>query len=371
MSGGLGLSHQVQSALTRQLTAWADRFGRQFVLGLSGGGDSMALALGCAQWMGVKQGQVHAVCIDHGLRDDAAIEAKQTIKWAHELGLTAEIVSLDLRRGQTRLQERAREGRHRALAKVAKAQGARIILLAHNLDDQNETLALRLAAQTGLDGLAGMAEVSPSPFYSDDWPCLIGRPLLQVSRTTLRQDLIQGNQNWHEDPSNINQAFARIRARSRLSQLIGPGDEQKALSRIADHAANLRQNKDQAARALLERAALKITATGIRLSLEPLFDAPPFLIERALGWLAIAMGGGSRAPDVAKLSRLVQASRQSDFKGATLGGAKFTRASGDLVVTSAPLRKGQSPSPRQENADVSLRLHALSGNLDQFVTYLG
>jgi tRNA(Ile)-lysidine synthase len=371
MSGGLGLSDQLQSALNIQLSAWAKRFGPQFVLGLSGGGDSMALALGCATWMRLQQGHVHAVCVDHGLRDDAAKEAQQTVKWAHELGLTAETTPLYLQRGQSRLQERARDGRHRALVEAAKAHSARIILLAHNLNDQNETVALRLAAQTGLDGLAGISGLSASPFYRDDWPCLIGRPLLQVSRKKLRHDLVQANQDWHEDPSNANPAFARIRARSRLLDLTLAGAEQATLSRIASHAARLRQINDQAARALLERATLKISPSGIHLSWEALFDAPSFLVERALGWLAIAVGGAQRAPDLTKLTRLVQAAQQPAFKGATLAGTKFTRSSSDLIVTTAPMRKGQSQSQRQEKTDIRLRLHAISGNLDQFVTYLG
>ncbi|NJR20316.1 MAG: hypothetical protein HC777_01755, partial [Hyphomonadaceae bacterium] len=76
------------------------------------------------------------------------------------------------------IQENARALRHHALAKAAAAMGGACALLAHTSDDQAETIAFRLARQTGLDGLAGMSRVSDALLEN----VIIARPLLGVRR---------------------------------------------------------------------------------------------------------------------------------------------------------------------------------------------
>jgi tRNA(Ile)-lysidine synthase len=371
MPDDLTLNELFQTDLNAQLNDWAAQFGPRFVLGLSGGGDSMALALGCAHWMALGNGFVHAVCVDHGLRDEAEDEAHQTVAWAQALGLTAQVLSLRLERGQTRVQERARQARHGALLHAAKAQNARVILLAHNQDDQHETVALRLTSKTGLDGLAGMSALSPSPFYANDWPCLIGRPLLTLSRKTLRDVLISAGQEWHEDPSNSNNDFARIRARSRLSTLSKAGTDNVALSRIARLATMLRQKNDEAARSFLASINVAIDGTTISLSALSLDIVSSPTFERALSWLTFAVGGGARLPEANKISRLTNRLKQPEFRGATLAGARFALRGESLIISHAPLRKAQKHAALHKTPAINLRLHAISGNLEQFVTYLG
>jgi tRNA(Ile)-lysidine synthase len=371
MPGGVGLTDTLQSALNVRLDNWAQRFGSNFVLGLSGGGDSMALALGCAGWAGGGRGNVVAVCVDHGLRDGSGEEAQQTIAWARGLGINCEIAALQVARGQSRLQERARIGRHRALLEVAKQNNARVILLAHTQDDQFETLAMRLASKTGLEGLAGMAALSPSPFYQDEWPCLIGRPLLDVSRAHLRHALTQADKAWHEDPSNENNAFARIRARKRLQVLAEAGANIGVMDDIASCAATLRAASDDAGQNLLAVSQLQLTKQSARVSYAAIENAQPIVSERILGWLSFAIGRGLRLPEITKTARLRCAITAPNFKGATLAGARFQRRGDFLLVTPAPFRKGQEVDALQKNHDIQLRLAAISGNLDHFVTYLG
>jgi tRNA(Ile)-lysidine synthase len=367
----LKINATFQATLNTQLDDWAKRFGSRFTLAVSGGGDSMALALGCANWMQAGKGFVHAVCVDHGLRDGSDHEAQQTVAWAHALGLSAEVVSLELKRGLTRVQERARAGRHQALVKAAKRHSTRIILLAHNQDDQHETIALRLRSKTGLDGLAGMAALSPSPFYEDDWPCLLGRPLLDIRREALREVLEEAGQDWHEDPSNTNPAFARIRTRSRLAFLQETSADTLALSRIAQQAGALRSHQDHAARGLLVAAHFGIEDGWVELAAAVLNTARPATGARVLGWLAFAVGGGARSPDQVKSARLADTLRQANFSGATLAGARFALKGDKLIITSAPLRKAQKTDTLRKTRDINLRLQAISGNLEQFVTYLG
>lgn len=362
MSGSLEATLDLQAELNTCLSTWADQFGPRFVLGLSGGGDSMALALLCSRWMAESHGHVHAVSIDHGLRDGSCGEARQSVDWARALGLTAQIITLKLATGASRVQERAREGRHRALAQAAEAQQARVILMAHTRDDQNETLALRLLSKTGLDGLAGMAALSPSPFPRGDWPCLLGRPLLSTSRGELRALLVDSGQSWHEDPSNSNVDFARIRARQRLSVLNGAGADVDVLSRIAAKAALLRSAHDAATHQFLDAADLQINADRASLSFKGVCDAPEFVVERALGWLSFAIGGGLRLPHVNKVTRLRDAINSDTFRGATLAGASFKRQGALLMISRAPARRSLRTDVPVMDRDISARLANISRN---------
>lgn len=371
MSGDLIPTVYIQSHLESRLDRWAAQFGPTFILGLSGGGDSMALALGCAKWVARGKGHVQALCVDHGLREGSAQEAQQTVNWAQALGLQASCVRIDLRTGQSRVQERARTGRHDALCKAARKAGARVILLAHNREDQQETVALRLASKTGLDGVAGIRELAPSPFYDRNWPCLVGRPLLDIGRDELRNILTTAGQNWHEDPSNSNLAFARIGARARLASLKAQGGDVDALTRVAKHATALRSHMDCAARSLLRQADLRLEDRRISLSSATLQDSQNQIVERALGWLAYCLGGPMRLPEATKTSRLYRAIMKPDFGGATLAGAKFTLKDDRLVVTAAAPRNGQKKVPSDDSTSVLQRLSAISADLGQFVTLLG
>jgi tRNA(Ile)-lysidine synthase len=322
----------------------------------------MALALLCARWMAQLHGHVHAVCVDHGLRDGSFDEARQSVEWAQALGLTAEIIKLNLGAVSSRLQERAREGRHRALVDAAHAQGAGMILLAHTRDDQNETVALRLASKTGLDGLAGMAAMSPSPFPRDDWPCFLGRPLLGANRRELRILLGAARQSWHEDPSNNNTDFARIRARQRLVALHDAGADVDVLSQIAAKAALLRSACDTATHQFLNAAALQIHMDHASLAFKAIADAPDFIVERALGWLSFAVADGARLPQASKITRLANAIKADDFRGATLAGASFKHRGESLLVSRAPARRSLPSDSQAPRTDISKRLANVSGS---------
>ena len=92
------------------------------------------------------------------------------------------------------------------------------ILIGHTLDDQAETLLLRLKRGSGVDGMTGMKHVTRHP----SGMTLI-RPLLNITRQDLRDYLVAFEQQWFDDPSNDNAAFDRIAMRQLLPQLTSAG----------------------------------------------------------------------------------------------------------------------------------------------------
>jgi tRNA(Ile)-lysidine synthase len=192
--------------------------GSRVLVACSGGPDSLALAA-AAGWVGPRAGlDVTSVVVDHGLQDGSAQVAATAAEACLALGVPAQVVRVQV--GSAGGPEAAaREARYAALTQAATAQGAAAVLLGHTLDDQAETVLLRLARGSGARSLSAMAP-------------LVGlwrRPFLDVPRATVRAaaDALadRGIAVWC-DPHNEDRGFARVRVRELLDDLVrdlGPG----------------------------------------------------------------------------------------------------------------------------------------------------
>lgn len=122
------------------------------VIAFSGGGDSLALlALVCDSYTNHK---LHALIVDHGLRRESEEEARRAAAMATALGATAHILTSHTPRAG---HQHARTARYTLLAKACRDLGAKTLFLAHTLDDQEETFAIRLARGSTARGLAAMS----------------------------------------------------------------------------------------------------------------------------------------------------------------------------------------------------------------------
>lgn len=199
------------------------------LVAVSGGGDSVALLrLLCA--IAPERGWRLVVGhVDHGLRPDSAADAAWVVALARSLGLDFLSRRVAVRPAGRGLEDAARQARRGALREMASQVGAGTIALAHSLDDQAETLLMRLLAGAGPSGLAGMRALDP-PWW---------RPLLEVRRDQLREFLTQICQGWREDPSNADPRHPRNRARAWLPRLAAEFNPRapQALGRLAGLAA--------------------------------------------------------------------------------------------------------------------------------------
>jgi len=176
---------------------------RQVAVAVSGGADSMALALLLARW-----GQATALIVDHGLRPESASEAALTVTRLAALDIPARVLPpLGLAYGPA-LAERARVARYAALEAACRDAGLADLLVAQHAQDQAETLLLRRQAGSGPAGLAGMALVS----HGDTVRVL--RPLLPVLPGRLRATLRDAGTAWVEDPSNSDLTTPRAQLRA-------------------------------------------------------------------------------------------------------------------------------------------------------------
>ena len=151
------------------------------VLAVSGGPDSVALMWLAARWRRsfTRGPRLIAVTVDHGLRAEAAREARDVKRLAKDLDLEHRTLRWRGAKPKTGLPAAAREARYALLAKAARASGARHIVTAHTRDDQAETLLMRLLRGSGIAGLAAMARESERDGV------LLARPLLEISKAQL------------------------------------------------------------------------------------------------------------------------------------------------------------------------------------------
>ncbi len=319
----------------QELDTLQARFGPRFILGLSGGGDSLALAHLCAKWMQTGGAQITALIVDHGFREGSTQEAIQAQQWATSFGLKAIIHTYQGCKPASRLQERARQLRHDAFTRLAFEQGGATVLLGHTLDDQAETIAFRLTRQTGLDGLAGIARVTTDLLRWHEHSFPIARPLLSVRRAALRAYLTQIGQSWIDDPSNENTDFARVNIRKRLDIL----GQHECLARIGALARSQRDALDQAVEDFLS-GHTEITVSGVMaVNVAKLLDLAPCLQARILGRLIIKVAPQKFPLATEKLNAVLTNLRQPVVKRRTLGGALIEIKNGKLSVVTAPPRR--------------------------------
>ncbi len=163
--------------------------------------------------------------VDHGLRPESRFEAEAVGRAAAACGLPHEILTWDPPRGAS--QARAREARYRLLAEHARAHGASRLATAHTLDDQAETVLMRLARGSGPAGLAGMSPVSTRRGL------LHLRPFLGLRKAALVATCRARGWDFVQDPTNADPRHARPRWRALCGALAAEGLTPERLARLA------------------------------------------------------------------------------------------------------------------------------------------
>lgn len=193
-------------------------------LAVSGGPDSMALMGAVHQWC-VAQNvpvqnlgrQVHVLCVDHGLREEAKREADEVCAKARRWGFQAEKLVLQWNGERPTSQAAFREARYKALFGYIKAHKITALGLAHHANDQAETIVMRLAHQSGLEGLGGMKAVQTRQY--DGHNILLYRPFLTVTKKDLMAFCDDHGHTFLNDSSNQNIQFERVRVRQHWASL--------------------------------------------------------------------------------------------------------------------------------------------------------
>lgn len=274
---------------------------------VSGGPDSMALAILAHEWARARGGGVLALIVDHGLRAEAPAESAEARDRLAGRGIAARVLRAEGLHPGPALAERAREARYALLCAACAEAGVLHLLLGHQAADQAETLIMRALSGSKRRGMAGMAALVETPALR------LLRPLLPVPPASLRAVLRGADMAWAEDPSNSDLAARRPRLRALRADPAGDGPATRALAEAAAAWGAARADQDEAIAAYLA-AHVAIRPEGF--AVLPPGPMPP----ETLAAIIAAIGAGAR-PNGAAVAALAAAPRP-----ATIGGVRLLPA---------------------------------------------
>jgi tRNA(Ile)-lysidine synthase len=326
------------------------------VLAVSGGPDSTALMLLAAHWRDTlaRKPELIAVTVDHGLRKESKAEAAAVGKLARTLGISHRTVRWTGKKPSTGLQQAARAARYQLLGEAARKAGAVHILTAHTLDDQAETVLIRMSRGSGIAGLGAMQRVT-SLANGEGTALLLLRPLLDIPKARLVATLRAAEVHFADDPSNRDPRFTRARLRALMPELAEEGLDARRLALLAQRL----KRADAAVEAAVARAR-----TELSLAADPdtiAFDAKGYAglaaeVGLRLIGCAVATAGDEGPVELGKLEALKEAldsaqkARSTRFRR-SLAGAIVTLAGPRIVVERAPPRRSKAlTTPRRGRA---------------------
>ncbi len=297
--------------------------GEPLGLAVSGGSDSLALLIMAQQ---VIPAAIRVATVDHGLRPEAAEEARFVAALCADLGVPHETLQVNVPPGGN-VMARARGERYAALGAWAGREKIRYVATAHHADDLAETLLMRLNRASGLRGLGAMRDRSLVPGRSD---VMMIRPLLSLSRAELVNVVQRAGLEAIDDPSNSDPAYDRARVRRGLAEAdwLDP-------MRLAASAVHLRDVADVLEFAARHEFAAQVTSSedGRQLAYNP--AAPRAVRFRVLEEIVAryATEGTPRGEELARLLDALEAGEK-----ATLAGVMCTPRAGVWHFTAAPPR---------------------------------
>lgn len=259
-----------------------------YLLAVSGGADSLALAHACSVLAASGWGRYSVCHVEHGLRGEEALCDLQLVQdfcRQYDLPFYAEHVqAADMARKQhLSIEDAARRLRYTVLRRYKMQLGADAVVTAHHLGDQAETVLLKLLRGAGIDGLSGMRA------QSDD----IIRPLLALPKSLLEEYCRLCSIHCAYDSTNADTAYTRNRVRLELLPYLERDFNSAIIPTLARTAELLAQDAD-CLEQLAAQSYAKLAqeqAASISMPIEPLLQLAPALRLRVLRRAYFALGG--------------------------------------------------------------------------------
>lgn len=325
------LSRRVRRFVSRH-RLW--RPGTRVVAALSGGSDSVAqlVLLGDLAAAGevVLAGAAH---LNHHLRPEAARDEAFCRALCARLDVPCVVEQADVARlaadARVSTEVAARRARYAFLERARLALSAQAIAVAHTVDDQAETVLLRLLRGAGTRGLRGILPVRGA----------VVRPLLDCTRAALQAELTARGETWVEDATNLDLAQPRNRVRHELIPLLA-ARYQPAVTRVLARTAEVMSADDAFLEQLTAAAASAVVSPSPRgLVLAPLaLAALPAALSRRVARRALAAAHPPHAPDLADVDALLAVCRPGGPLAAEPAGVRVERFAEDavLLITGPP-----------------------------------
>ena len=312
--------YQFNSELLKLLNHPVNKSSNNFVLGLSGGVDSMVLLYLVKKVLvqnKLSNINIYPTIIDHNLRSESGLEAENVKKISQDLGFKTLIKKIKRKKPNGNIQEWARQNRRELLFESCCDLSANLFL-AHHLDDQAETIFMRSSRNSGIDGLSGMKTIT---FWNG---IFILRPLLKFSKNEIVQYANYKNIKFYEDPSNYLLKYERVRIRQELNQI--KNNKWKTISndlfKLGMNCNKLLNNINIVFENWLKQNILVDGCGVVRVnceSLKLLFKQSDIFCVSLFSKILLTVGGKSYPPKRKKVCEVIKSLLICDFKKRTLG----------------------------------------------------
>lgn len=313
--------------------------GSKVAVAVSGGADSLGLLLLTAPLF-----DVTAITVDHGLRAEAEGETAFVAGICRERDINHIILRWQGDKPSSNIQAAARAARYHLMQEWCEANGVRFLAVAHHRDDQAETLLLRLARGSGVYGLAAMPAVR-----NIGGDVSIVRPLLDYAKSDIEETLRTSGQTWVDDPSNVSEAFDRVRVRKFLASPPLDGMNSKRLAATAERLRRSRDALQYYEQQWLAKAVSVADEGFVILDRRQLSSEPEEIILRGLASLCRFFSGAAYVPRMEKLLRLRDALISGEFRGHTLYGAQFSVLDATYLLISREASAAQGEIPLEKS----------------------
>ena len=286
--------------------------GKKFVIGVSGGPDSLALS--CLSKLYSEEAQKYFECIiiDHGVRKDSDKEAKKVKQLLSKKKIKSDIFKIKFTEARN-FHSTARNKRYDLILKFCKKNRIKNVLLGHHLDDQIENFYIRLSRGSGLAGLAPIKQVSKYKNLN------FLRPLLNVKKNELVKISKKYFNFYVKDPSNLNDKYLRSRVRKLRSfmEKEGLGDQRllSTLSNLSKATDALKFYSISAEKKFIIEKKTKITIS------KKLFNEPYEIIFRSIS--SFLSKNKDYPPRARGIDRLISDLSKNNKKKVTVGGYIF------------------------------------------------
>ncbi|KQX40452.1 hypothetical protein ASD04_07465 [Devosia sp. Root436] len=304
-------------------------------LAVSGGADSLALMVLAQRWAAglADAPRLFVYSVDHGLRTEAAGEVAMVLQAAERLGLAARGLAWTGSKPATGVQEAARMARYRLMGAAMQADGASVLLTAHHRQDQAETVLMRMAHGSGIEGLKGMTAMAEIEGVR------VHRPLLDVDPAALRAVVDGAGLTPAQDPSNADPHYERVRWRQAMPDLAALGLDAGALALFAGRMAEADAAIAQMADGCFTEIVRLDGFGAARIELMPFIGLSPAISTRLLGRVLNIVGGRQKPRALGQVERLRQTIAAAGLaKAATVLGCVIRVKDGSVVVAREPGR---------------------------------
>ena len=291
---------------------------KSFVVAVSGGPDSLALAGLTKAYSHIKKTKFHYILINHNIRKNSSKEAKQVKNLLKKRKINLIIIS-NKKKIDRNIQGQAREIRYNLIERFCNEKKTRAILTAHNLEDQVETFLIRLSRGSGLTGLSSMKKISKISEKIN-----LYRPLLDVKKDVLIKITKEVFGKYFKDPSNKDMKFLRTKIRGLKKPLERSGIKYDQIIKSINNLASSKETLDEYFEKIYKNLTT-INGSSIFVDLKKFKrlnkDIKIDLINKSIKKLK----SNYYNPRARKVENLIKKIQSKSFHKSTLGGCIFLK----------------------------------------------